>query len=133
MGVNDLHTRALRWLARRILYLQAIRPIDEVLGGAVICVLSVQIGRILCRPTCKNGIQEVKIGDVATPVGKREGHITGVGMIASSQRAANAMEPAAGSLPINVDGGAVANKDVVGGSKQVGRNFQSEGPCFGRS
>src|SRR5438132_971107 len=133
MGVNDFHTRALRWPARRILHLQAISPIDEVLGAAVIRVLSVQICRILCRPAGKDSVQEMKVGNVTTTIRKRKCHVVGIGMVASSQRAANAMEPTAGSLPINVDGGAVANKDVVGGSKQVGRSFQSEGPCFGRS
>src|SRR5437879_455761 len=133
MGVSDLHTRASHWAARRILHLQAIGPIDEVLGGAVIRVLSVQICRIPCRPTGKDSVQEMKVGNATTTIRKRKCHVVGIGMVASSQRAANAMEPTAGSLPINVDGGTVTNKDVVGGSEQVGRNFQSEGPCFGRS
>src|SRR5437879_1563125 len=133
MGVSDLHTRASHWAARRILHLQAISPINKVLGGAVIRVLSMQICRILCRAAGKDSVQEMKIGDVATPVGKREGHIAGIGMIAPSQSAMDTMKSTRGSRPINMQGRTVTNKDIVRRSEQVGRNFQSEGPCFGRS
>src|SRR5437588_13021595 len=74
-GVSNLHIGVGHGLARGVLYLQTIRPIDEVLGGAVIRVLSMQICRISCRATCKNSVEKVKIGDVATPIGTREGHI----------------------------------------------------------